>query len=292
MEYTNSLNGYDLSVEAETVESLVREAKEKACGNFNSEVYKACYGCIDLTSLNVTDNVRKIEEFTRKVVEFGTKFPDMPNVASVCVYPNFIDTVGLAAGDSGLKITGVTGGFPASQTYLEVKMLETSMAVETGADEVDMVMNVGQMLAGDYEPMANEIELIKEEVGPEIVLKIIIESGALEDYGTIRRASLLAMMAGADFIKTSTGKIPVAATPEAAVVMCGAIKDYYAGTGRKVGFKAAGGIRTAEDAALYYTIVEMILGKEWLCPGLFRIGASSAANNIIGAITGKEITYY
>ena len=166
------------------------------------------------------------------------------------------------------------------------------MAVENGADEIDVVINVGEMIQEQYDQMANEIEMLRNEAGEETVFKVIVESGALETPELIRRASLLSMLAGADFVKTSTGKIGVAATPEAAVVMCQAIKDYYQQTGRQVGFKAAGGIRTAEDAALYYTIVKMILGPEWLNPRLFRIGASSVANSLISAIEGTTIKYF
>ena len=191
-----------------------------------------------------------------------------------------------------IGVTSVAAGFPASQTFVEVKMLEVSMAVENGADEIDVVINVGQMLEGDYEPMTNEIAMLREEAGEDTVFKVIIESGALQTPELIRKASLLSMFAGADFVKTSTGKIPVAATPEAAVVMCTAIKDYYLKTGRKVGFKAAGGIRSAEEAALFYTIVEEILGKEWCTPALWRIGASSLANGLISAIEGKEVKYF
>ena len=166
------------------------------------------------------------------------------------------------------------------------------MAAESGADEVDVVINVGEMLTGDYDRMANTLEVLRGEIDDEVVLKVIIESGALRTPELIYKASLLAMMAGADFVKTSTGKTDVSATPEAAVVMCQAIRDYYEATGRKVGFKVAGGVRTAEQAALYYTIVEEILGAEWLNPSLFRIGASSLANNLISAIEGHEIKYY
>ena len=173
-----------------------------------------------------------------------------------------------------------------------MKALEVAMAVENGADEVDIVLNVGRMLTGEYDEAANEVEVIRTEMDEDVVLKVIIESGALKTPELIRKASLLSMLAGADFVKTSTGKIDVAATPEAAAVMCQAIKDYFEKTGRKVGFKAAGGVRTPEDAALYYTIVEEILGKEWLTTDLFRIGASSAANNLLSAIEGKEIKYY
>ncbi len=292
MEYTNKLNQYDPAVSEQEVAAAVEKARALAVKNECADVYKLCYSCIDITSLNVTDSVLQITEFTQKTVEFNQHFPDIPNVASICVYPNFVETVGLAIGDSGMAITSVAGGFPSSQTYTEVKMLEVAMAVENGADEVDIVLNVGQMLTGDYEPMANEVELLRREVGEETLLKVIIESGALKTPELIRKASLLSMFAGADFVKTSTGKISVAATPEAAVVMCQAIRDYYAQTGRKIGFKAAGGVRTPQDAALYYTIVEMILGAEWLTPALFRIGASSAANNLLTAIEGQEVKYY
>jgi deoxyribose-phosphate aldolase len=190
-----------------------------------------------------------------------------------------------------LRITSVAGGFPSSQTFLEVKMLEVAMAIENGADEVDVVLNVGKILSEAYDEAANEIEVLREEA-EEATLKVIIESGALATCDNIYKASLLAMAAGADFIKTSTGKIDVAATPEAAVVMCHAIRAYYEKTGRKVGFKAAGGIRSAADAVLYYIIVEQTLGAEWLTPDLFRIGASALANNILSAIEGKEIKYF
>ena len=238
------------------------------------------------------DSVTSVTEFARKTAEFYQKFPHIPNVASICIYPAFVETVGLAVDGTPMKITSVGGGFPAAQTFLEVKALEVAMAIENGADEVDIVLNVGRMLTGEYDEAANEVEVIRSEMDADVVLKVIIESGALKTPDLIRKASLLSMFAGADFVKTSTGKIDVAATPEAAVVMCQAIRDYYQKTGRKVGFKAAGGVRTAEDAALYYTIVEEILGPEWLNTDMFRIGASSAANNLLSAIEGREIKYY
>ncbi|MDE6858198.1 MAG: deoxyribose-phosphate aldolase [Alistipes sp.] len=290
MEYANNLSQYaPAQTEAQVAEEVAR-IREAAVRNHNVEVYKFCYSTIDLTTLSCNDSVESVTEFTRKAVEFYDKYPHIPNVASICIYPAFVETVGLAAGESPMRITSVTGGFPASQTYIEVKALETAMAVENGADEIDIVMNVGKMLTGAYDEAANEVEILRGET-QDVVLKVIIESGALKTPELIRKASLLAMFAGTDFIKTSTGKIDVAATPEAAVVMCRAIRDYYEKTGRKVGFKAAGGVRTAEDAALYYTIVEEILGKEWLDTALFRIGASSAANNLISAIEGKTVKY-
>ena len=280
MEYANHLNEYAPAWSPERVdEEVARIRKVAEARNHNTEVYKFCYSAIDLTTLSCNDSVSSVTEFARKAAEFYEKYPHIPNVASICVYPSFVETVGVAVDGTPMRITSVAGGFPASQTYLEVKALEVSMAVENGADEIDIVLNVGKML-------------IRAEINEDIVLKVIIESGALKTPELIRKASLLSMFAGADFVKTSTGKIDVAATPEAAVVMCQAIRDYYGKTGRKVGFKAAGGVRTPEEAALYYTIVEEILGREWLTTDLFRIGASSAANNLLSAIEGKTVKYY
>ena len=259
--------------------------------NGNVDVYKFCYSAIDLTTLSCNDSQESVQAFVRKAVDFYEKYPHIPNVASICVYPPFVETVGLEIDGTPMRITSVAGAFPASQSFIEVKALEVAMAIENGADEVDIVLNPGMMLAGHYEEATSEVELLRQEAS-EVVLKVIIESGALKTPELIRRASLLSMFAGADFIKTSTGKIDVAATPEAAFVMCHAIKDYYNLTGRKVGFKAAGGVKSPEDAALYYTIVEEVLGEEWLTTDLFRIGASSAANNLISAIENKDIKYF
>ena len=292
MEYANHLKEYAPAPSEARVAEEVARMREIAVRNHNKEVYKFCYSAIDLTTLSCNDSVESVTEFARKTVEFNRIFPDVPNVASICIYPSFVETVGLAVDGTPMRITSVAGGFPAAQTFLEVKALEVAMAIENGADEVDIVLNVGRMLTGEYDEAANEVETIRAEMDPDIVLKVIIESGALKTPGLIRDASLLSMLAGADFVKTPTGKIDVAATPEAAVVMCLAIKDFYEKTGRKVGFKAAGGVRTPEDAALYYTIVEEILGKEWLTTDLFRIGASSAANNLLTAIQGETVRYY
>lgn len=291
MEYANRLNEYAPAPSAEAVAKKVAAAKASAKANENSDVYKFCYSIIDLTTLSCNDSVESVSRFAGKAVEFYKDYPHIPNVASICVYPPFVETVGLAVDGTPMRITSVAGGFPASQTFLEVKMLEVAMAVENGADEIDIVINVGELLEGHCNEMANEIEVLRNEAA-DVILKVIIESGALKTPELIRKASLLAMFAGADFVKTSTGKIDVAATPEAAVVMCEAIRDYYEKTGRKVGFKAAGGVRTAEDAALYYTIVQQILGEEWLTPELFRIGASSVANSLISAIENKTVKYF
>lgn len=292
MEYANHLNEYaPAQSEAQVAEEVAR-MKEAARSNENVEVYRFCYSAIDLTTLSCNDSVTSVTEFARKAAEFNERFPHIPNVASICIYPSFVETVGLAVDGTPMRITSVAGGFPAAQTFLEVKALEVAMAIENGADEVDIVLNVGRMLTGEYDEAANEVEVIRAETDPEVVLKVIIESGALKTPELIRKASLLSMFAGADFVKTSTGKIDVAATPEAAVVMCHAIRDYYEKTGRKVGFKAAGGVRTPQDAVLYYTIVREILGEDWCTTDLFRIGASSAANNLLSAIEGHEVKYF
>lgn len=291
MEYANHLNEYVAAPTAEEVAQEVAAIYESARANNTTDVYKFCLSTIDLTTLSPCDEEQSVAEFARRAAELTVEYPHLPGVASICVYPPFVETVGLEIDAMPLRITSVAGGFPSSQTFLEVKMLEVAMAVENGADEVDIVLNVGKILSGALDEAANEVEVLREE-SDGATLKVILETGALRTPELIRQASLLAMQAGADFIKTSTGKIDVAATPEAAVVMCQAIKDFYAKSGRKVGFKAAGGIRTAEDAALYYTIVKEILGEEWLTPELFRIGASSLANNLLSAIEGKEVKYF
>lgn len=292
MEYTPTLRNFGPAPTADEVSALLEKIGPQARRNCRTEVYKRCFGCIDLTSLGATDSRRSIGEFTRKAIELPRHFPEAGSVASICVYPVFVETVGLAAGDSKMAITSVSGGFPSSQTYLEVKMLETAMAIENGADEIDIVISIGEMLDGEYDLAGNEIETLRAEIGDDAILKVILESGTLSDPELIHKAATIAMEAGADFIKTSTGKNGIAATPEAAVAMCLAIRQFAEKTGRKVGFKAAGGISTAENAALYYSIVEEILGEEWLTPERFRIGASSLANNLLSEIEGREIKYF
>ena len=292
MEYTPTLRNFGPAPTADEVSALLEKIGPQARRNCRTEVYKRCFGCIDLTSLGATDSRRSIGEFTRKAIELHRHFPEAGSVASICVYPVFVETVGLAAGDSKMAITSVSGGFPSSQTYLEVKMLETAMAIENGADEIDIVISIGEMLDGEYDLAGNEIETLRAEIGDDAILKVILESGTLSDPELIHKAATIAMEAGADFIKTSTGKNGIAATPEAAVAMCLAIRQFAEKTGRKVGFKAAGGISTAESAALYYSIVEEILGEEWLTPERFRIGASSLANNLLSEIEGREIKYF
>lgn len=292
MEYANHLSEYAPAASEAQVAEEVARIREVAKSCQTNEVYRLCYSAIDLTTLSCNDSVESVTAFARKAVAFYTDYPEIANVASICIYPPFVETVGVAVDDTPMRITSVSGGFPSSQTFLEVKMLETAMAVENGADEIDIVINVGKMLEGHYDEVANEVEVLRGEAGEDVVLKVILETGALKTPELIRRASLLAMFAGADFVKTSTGKIDVAATPEAAVVMCHAIRDYYEKTGRMVGFKPAGGVRSAADAVLYYTIVREILGERWLTPRFFRIGASSVANALLSAIEGETVKYF
>ena len=292
MEYANHLSEYAAAASDAQVAGIVAQLRETAKKYETAEVCKFCFSALDLTTLSCSDSVESVTALAEKTVAFYEKYPHIPNVASICIYPPFVETVGLAVDGTPMRITCVSGGFPSSQTFLEVKMLETAMAVENGADEIDIVLNVGKMLEGHYDEVANEVEVLRGETGEDVVLKVILETGALKTPELIRRAALLSMFAGADFVKTSTGKIDVAATPEAAVVMCQAVRDYYEKTGRKVGFKPAGGVRTAADAVLYYTIVREILGEEWLTPRFFRIGASSAANALLSAGEGRPVKYY
>ena len=291
MEYANHLQEYAPAPTAESVAAQVASLKATAAENGNIDIYKRCLAAVDLTTLSCSDSAESVAALARRAAEFYIDYPDLQNVASVCVYPPFVENVGLAIDGTPMRITSVAGGFPSSQTFLEVKMLEVAMAIENGADEVDIVLNVGEILAGNYDEAANEVEVLREE-SEGATLKVILETGALRSPGLIYNAALLSMAAGADFIKTSTGKIDVGATPEAAVVMCQAIGEYFRKTGRRVGFKAAGGVRTKEDAVLYYTIVKELLGEEWLTPELFRIGASSLANSLLSAIEGHEVKYF
>ena len=259
------------------------------------EIYRQALGLIDLTSLNATDTPAKIGAMVRKVNEFHSVYPQYPLPASICVYPNFAGLIKSLRQDPEVHITVVGGCFPASQSPLEVKILECVRAVEDGADEVDIVLALNAFLEKNYKEAEREIIEIGKAiraVNPQVHLKVILETGALQEKSLIEDASFLAMGAGADFIKTSTGKMQPAATPEAARIMCSCIKEFHAKGGRKVGFKPAGGIATAEDALLYYNIVKEILGPEWLDKRWFRFGASRMANNLLSALEGKEVKYY
>jgi deoxyribose-phosphate aldolase len=246
---------------------------------------------IDLTSLNTTDNRSHIIHFTGKVNSFSGRYSNIPNVAAICVYPNFVSVVKEKLRARNVKIAAVAGAFPSSQTFRSIKVAECKMAVEEGADEIDIVISVGAFLGNDFAIVADEIREIKKAIG-EKQLKVIVESGLLGDYEKIFKASMIAMDAGADFIKTSTGKTIISATPEAAFVMCRAISDFYSETGIRVGFKAAGGIADPFDACKYYQIVNHCLGEEWLNNTLFRIGASKLANNILSELSGSRIDHF
>ena len=262
----------------------------------NKDVYARVMGMIDLTSLTVTDTPTRIATMTQKVNRFNGLYPGYPLPASICVYPNFAKTVAITRDNPDVHVTVVGGCFPASQSYLDVKVFECVKAVGDGADEVDIVLALNSFLDGRYDDTFKEISEIKKAITSavkrKVVLKVILETGSLGSYENIAQASFLAMEAGADFIKTSTGKTSVSATPEAAYIMCECISKYVTATARKVGFKPAGGISTPEDAALYYGIVDTVLGETWLSKEYFRFGASRMANNLLSALEGEEIKYY
>lgn len=283
--YDTQLNDADVQVQ---VAALI---EKKVLENNTEEVKKFLFNCIDLTTLNTTDSDESVMRFTEKVNRFDDEFPDLKNVAAICVYPNFAQVVKDTLEVEGINIACVSGGFPSSQTFTEVKIAETAMALADGADEIDIVIPVGAFLSGDYETMCEEIMELKETC-KEHHLKVILETGALKTASNIKKASILSMYSGADFIKTSTGKQQPAATPEAAYVMCQAIKEYYEQTGNKVGFKPAGGINTVNDALIYYTIVKEVLGKEWLSNELFRLGTSRLANLLLSEIKGEELKFF
>ena len=290
--YVLALSKYNTHIHDDEVMTKVDALiGKKLDENDNLEAKKLLFHCIDLTSLKCTDSEESIMKFTEKVNEFVDKYPDLENVASICVYPNMAEIVNDTLEADDVKIACVSGGFPSSQTFMEVKVAETAMAIHTGAEEIDIVMPVGKFLCGDYEGMCDEIGELKDICG-EKPLKVILETGALRSASNIKKAAILAMYSGADFIKTSTGKEAISATPEAAWVMCEAIKEYYKETGRKVAFKAAGGIDSVKKALAYYTIVKEVLGEEWLNNGLFRIGASRLANQLLSEITGEETKFF
>ena len=259
--------------------------------NDNLEVKKQILNCIDLTTLKCTDTEESVLKFTEKVNDLTDSYPDIPTIAAVCVYPNMAEIVSDTLEADGVNIACVSGGFPSSQTFMEVKVAETAMALHCGADEIDIVMPVGKFLSGDYEGVCDEISELKDICGDK-KLKVILETGVLMTAENIKKAALICMYSGADFIKTSTGKEAISATPDAALVMCEAIREYNKETGRKVGFKAAGGINTVKKALAYYTIVKEVLGNEWLNNEWFRIGASSLANPLLTEITGQEIKLF
>lgn len=290
--YTLALSKYNTHLHDDEVRMKVDKLiLNKLDENDNLEVKKQILNCIDLTTLKCTDTEESVLKFTEKVNDLTDSYPDIPTIAAVCVYPNMAEIVSDTLEADGVNIACVSGGFPSSQTFMEVKVAETAMALHCGADEIDIVMPVGKFLSGDYEGVCDEISELKDICGDK-KLKVILETGVLMTAENIKKAALICMYSGADFIKTSTGKEAISATPDAALIMCEAIREYYKETGRKVGFKAAGGINTVKKALAYYTIVKEVLGNEWLNNEWFRIGASSLANPLLTEITGQEIKLF
>ena len=290
--YDMALGKYNTALKDDEIATKTKHLLDKyAAENNTLDVKKFLFNCIDLTTLKCTDSEESVMEFTKRVNAFDDEHPDLKNVAAICVYPNMAEIVHDTLEADRVKIACVSGGFPSSQTFTEVKVAETAMALHAGADEIDIVIPVGKFLSGDYEGMCDEIQELKD-VCDEKHLKVILETGALGSAENIKKASILAMYSGADFIKTSTGKEKPAATPEAAYVMCQAIKEYFLETGRKVGFKPAGGINTVQDAVNYYTIVKELLGKEWLNNESFRLGTSRLANLLLSDILGEETKFF
>ena len=257
----------------------------KASENDTEDVKRFLFGSIEYTSLKCTDSEQSIMAFVEQVNRWDNERPELPHPATICVYPCFADIVNECLDVEGVGIACVSGSFPSSQTFLEVKIAETALAIKDGATEIDMVLPVGKVLAGDEEGVMDEIREMKAVCGPDVALKVILETGCLGTPENIRKASWLAMNSGADYIKTSTGKEKISATPEAAYVMCQCIKEYYEKEGRMVGFKPAGGINSSMDAIIYYTIVKEMLGKEWLNNRLFRLGTSRLADILISELT-------
>lgn len=264
---------------------------EHLAENMNQEVYKFLFNTIDLTTLNTTDSPRSVAAFTDRVNAFDNEYPQLKNVAAICVYPNFAEVVRTVLDVTDVDVACVSGAFPTAQSFMETKIAETSLAIAGGADEIDIVFNVGNYLDGDLEAVCDEISEQKEAC-KDHTLKVILETGALKTAENIRAASILSLYSGADFLKTSTGKGYPGATLEAAYVMAQCIKEYHKATGRMVGFKASGGVSTTEEAVKYYTVIKEVLGEEWLSNEYFRIGASRLANNLLSDILGEETKFF
>lgn len=290
--YEQALAKYNTNLDDDNVQEAVKKIiEEKVHANDNLDVKKFLFGSIELTSLKCTDSDTSILAFTEKVNQFDTQYANLPHVATICVYPCFASVVHDTLEVEGVEIACVSGSFPSSQALIEVKVAETALAVKDGATEIDIVMPVGKFLSGNYEEMCEDIHELKETCGS-AAMKVILETGCLKTASNIKKASILAMYAGADYIKTSTGKEKVAATPEAAYVMCQAIKEYYEETGIQIGFKPAGGINSVMDALIYYTIVKEVLGEKWLTNKWFRLGTSRLANMLLSEIEGKEVKFF
>lgn len=264
--------------------------KQHTSENDNVEVYKQCLNQIDLTTLSGDDTVKRVATMAQRVNEFKNSFPHLPNVAAICVYPAMVPVVKEYLKED-VGIASVAAGFPASQTFIEIKVAETAMAVMEGATEIDVVISIGKFLEEDYQTVYDELCELRA-ASRTAHLKVILETGMLQSMANVKKAAIIAMAAGADFIKTSTGKTPIAATPEATWTMCQAIKEWKEKTGKVIGYKPAGGIATTPEAVAHYTIVKTVLGNEWLNNKLFRFGASRLANNLLSSIEGKEVKYF
>lgn len=290
--YLQALDQYNTSIKDEDVKMAVEKLiAERVPENDTKEVKKFLLGSVELTTLKTTDSDESVLKFTEKVNEFEEKYPDLPHVATICVYPCFASIVSKSLEVEGVEVACVSGSFPSSQALLEIKIAETALALKDGATEIDMVMSVGKFLSGDYETVCDEISEMKATCGDH-KLKVILETGCLKTAENIKKASILSMYAGADYIKTSTGKESPAATPEAAYVMCQAIKEYYEKTGIQIGFKPAGGMNCVHDALVYYTIVKEILGEKWLTNQWLRLGTSRLANQLLSDILDEEVKFF
>ncbi len=287
-----ALKKYNLDITDEQVREAVKKIiAEKVHENDTPEVKKFLMGSVELTTLKTTDSETSVMAFTEKVNQFEEAYPTLPHVATICVYPKFAKTVAETLEVEGVEIACVSGSFPSSQSLIEVKTIETQLAIKDGATEIDIVMPVGSFLEGDYETVVDEIQQQKEACG-EHDMKVILETGCLKTAKNIKIASILSMYAGADYIKTSTGKLEPAATPEAAYVMCQAIKEYYDQTGIMIGFKPAGGLNSVMDALIYYTIVKEVLGEKWLTNKYLRLGTSRLANLLLSEVVGEEVKFF
>ena len=291
--YEEALAKYNTNIDDQEVRDAVRKIiAEKVPENDNMDVKRFLFGSIELTTLKTTDSDTSVLAFTERVNDFDNEYPDLPHVATICVYPCFAKTVAESLEVDGVEIACVSGSIPSSQARIEVKVAETSLAVADGATEIDIVMPVGKFLSGDYEGVCDDIAELKAACGEDVAMKVILETGALKTASNIKKASILSMYAGADYIKTSTGKLEPAATPEAAYVMCQAIKEYYDKTGIQIGFKPAGGINSVMDALIYYTIVKEVLGEKWLTNKWLRLGTSRLANMLLSELKGEQIKFF
>lgn len=290
--YEEALKLYNTDIDDQEVKEAVKKLiAEKVPENDTLEVKKFLMGSVELTSLHTTDSEESILALTEKVNHFDETYPDLPHVATICVYPCFAGIVSQSLEVDGVEIACVSGSFPSSQTFQEVKVAETSLAIHDGATEIDIVLPVGKFLSGDYEGVSDDINELKQVCG-EHAMKVILETGDLVTASNIKKASILSMYAGADYIKTSTGKEKISATPEAAYVMCQAIKEYYDKTGIQIGFKPAGGLNIVMDALIYYTIVKEVLGEKWLTNKWFRLGTSRLANQLLSELIGQETKFF